>query len=220
MDACRDACRRSVTWCGKSPAGLLYSSEICGALLALVAATEAQASCSRTMALHHSLESFASEEFLTSVEGALGTTRSASQVAASSASAAINEARKAGIITEHKQMELESCVAAMASASGECECLGRTPTPLEYHVHCTRFLVIFCFSLPFNLAPTLGWSSILVCFLISYSLMGLDEIASVVETPFQGYLPIKALWAGLRSDVAAMLALENLPAVAPQADYQ
>jgi hypothetical protein len=35
--------------------------------------------------------------------------------------------------------------------------------------------------------------------------MGLEEVASVVEVPFQGYLPLRALWAGLRMDVAAMV---------------
>jgi hypothetical protein len=37
--------------------------------------------------------------------------------------------------------------------------------------------------------------------------MGIDQIASVVEAPFQGYLPVRALWAGLRSDVAYIVGL-------------
>jgi predicted membrane chloride channel (bestrophin family) len=48
---------------------------------------------------------------------------------------------------------------------------------------------------------------VLISALISYSLMGIDQIASVVEAPFQGYLPVTALWAGLRSDVAYTVGL-------------
>ena len=39
--------------------------------------------------------------------------------------------------------------------------------------------------MPFVAAPLYGWSAVLVTALISYSLMGVDEIASVVEEPFQ-----------------------------------
>ena len=41
--------------------------------------------------------------------------------------------------------------------------------------------------------------------LLSYALMAVDEIASVIESPFQGYLPLLALWAELRKDVCALV---------------
>ena len=207
MDTCREGCRRAVMWHRDTPAGRQAASELCGMLLAMVAGTAAQASCARSMALRRSLEAFTSRELLDNMEAALGTPRSATEVAAVSAAAAINEARMSGLLPEYHALELDGTVNRMSGAAGSCESLGRTPTPIEYHYHCTRVLVLFCFSLPFVLAPLHGWAAVLTCTLVSFSLMGLDEIASVVEAPFQGYLPLKALWAGLRSDVAAMLAV-------------
>ena len=198
-----------MSWCGISEEGREAARRISGAALTLVAATEAQAACSLHMPLHRSVEAFVPEGVLQRVEAALGTPRSAAEVAACAASRAIDSARAAGLLSEFKAMELDGSVSKMAAAAGECECIGRTPTPVEYHDHCTRCVVVFCFTLPFVLAPLYGWPAVLCCAIVSYSLMGLEELASVVEVPFQGYLPLKALWAGLRADVASMLPTED-----------
>eukprot|EP00951_Prasinocladus_malaysianus_P050215 scaffold678120_cov55-Prasinocladus_malaysianus.AAC.1 len=106
-------------------------------MLAIVAATEAQAACEPTMALRRSVEEFTSAELLDRMEEALGTSRTATVVAAAAATKAVKAAEDAGLLTEFHAMELDSAVTRMEKAAGECECIGRTPTPMEYHMHCT-----------------------------------------------------------------------------------
>eukprot|EP00976_Prorocentrum_cordatum_P108413 1194838-Prorocentrum_minimum.AAC.1 len=75
-------------------------------------------------------------------------------------------------------MTLDADVANMTAAAGRCESIGRTPHPIEYNYHGTRFLVVFCFTLPFVLAPLYGWNAVLVSMLVSYSLMGIMELST------------------------------------------
>ena len=66
----------------------------------------------------------------------------------------------------------------MLLVAGECDCIARTPTPFEYSTHTSRFLTLFCFSLPLVLAPLMGWFTIPAAALVSYSLLAIDESAS------------------------------------------
>ena len=112
-----------------------------------------------------------------------------------------------------------------------------------HSTHTARFLTLFCFTLPLVLAPLMGWFTIPASTLVAYSLQAIDESASsprscalasprevltacaarpsllrapvsaVVESPFNGYLPLNSLFGQLRQD---MLQFVGEPAGAPK----
>ena len=51
----------------------------------------------------------------------------------------------------------------------------------------------------------MGWFTVPAALLVSYSLLAIDEISAVVEAPFNGYLPLKEMYAALRRDVLEFL---------------
>ncbi len=77
-------------------------------------------------------------------------------------------------------LRLNDCVDAL----GACERIQRTPIPLAYSIHLKQLLLIYCLSLPFQLVGQLGWFTGLVVALISFTLLGVEEIGLQIEDPF------------------------------------
>lgn len=61
----------------------------------------------------------------------------------------------------------------------------KTPLPLSYSRHGSRFLTIWCATLPIALGPTIGTPATLVSVaLISWLVLGIDSIGQLLEQPF------------------------------------
>jgi predicted membrane chloride channel (bestrophin family) len=67
---------------------------------------------------------------------------------------------------------------------GSCERIVRSPVPVVYSRHTSRFLSIFCFSLPFLLLPSMGLLTIPVVTFFSWALYSIEEIGHAIENPF------------------------------------
>lgn len=74
----------------------------------------------------------------------------------------------------------------LVDALGGCERILRTPMPLAYAIHLKQLLLIYCLLLPFQLVNALQWLTGLVVSLISFTLLGIEEIGVEIENPF-GY---------------------------------
>eukprot|EP00884_Botryococcus_braunii_P000321 jgi/Botrbrau1/1028/Bobra.0076s0002.1 len=72
----------------------------------------------------------------------------------------------------------------MADSIGACERILKTPIPLSYTRHTSRFLIVFLFLLPFQLWYSLHWGAVPATLLISFFLLGIDEIGVMIEEPF------------------------------------
>lgn len=59
-----------------------------------------------------------------------------------------------------------------------------TPLPLSYSRHTSRFLTVWCITLPFVLAPTFGWATLPIITIISWALFGIEELGHMIEQPF------------------------------------
>ncbi|MEA5576850.1 bestrophin family protein [Anabaena sp. UHCC 0451] len=85
---------------------------------------------------------------------------------------------------------------SMIESLGHCERILTTPLPLAYFIHLKQLLLIYCLLLPFQLVKDLGWATGLVVGLISFTLLGIEEIGIEIENPF-GYdtndLPLDAI---------------------------
>lgn len=66
-----------------------------------------------------------------------------------------------------------------------CDRIIDTPIPIAYSIYLKRLLLIYFFSLPFQFVNSLGWWTSPVVAILSFVLLGLEEIAFEIENPFQ-----------------------------------
>ncbi|WRH66559.1 MAG: bestrophin family ion channel [Planktothrix sp. GU0601_MAG3] len=67
-----------------------------------------------------------------------------------------------------------------------CERILNTPLPRPYSIHLKHLLLLYCFALPFQLVKELDWFTIPVVGIISFALLGIEDIGVEIENPF-GY---------------------------------
>ena len=88
------------------------------------------------------------------------------------------------------------CVAC----AGACERIFKSPVPLVYTRHTSRFLMVFLLFLPFAMWPAMEhswnhWATVPVTDLIAFFLLGIEEIGIQIEEPFS-ILPLEAFCDG------------------------
>ena len=123
-------------------------------------------------------------------------------------SAGIKGARDTGVVTDYQQLALDQNVQLLVDCIGACERIHRTPLPFAYVVHLRRALILYCYSLPFVLLPVFGWATIAVTVLLSYVLLGIEEIGVEICDPFgtdDNDLPLDRLCATIAKDLRALL---------------
>lgn len=98
----------------------------------------------------------------------------------------------------------------LVDALGGCERILRTPMPLAYAIHLKQLLLIYCLLLPFQLVNSLQWLTGLVVGLISFTLLGIEEIGIEIENPF-GYdandLPLDRICTTMRRNLEDLMTL-------------
>jgi ion channel-forming bestrophin family protein len=72
----------------------------------------------------------------------------------------------------------------MIDVVGICERILKTPIPLAYSIHLKQLLLIYCLSLPFQMVEQLDWMTAPIVALISFTLLGIEEIGIQIEDPF------------------------------------
>jgi ion channel-forming bestrophin family protein len=119
----------------------------------------------------------------------------------------LTEARRRGYLSEYTQMAIDRNVQLLVDYLGGCERIRKTPLPFAYVVHLRRALVIYCFTLPFALVETYGWTTVVDTLLLSYIFFGIEEIGVEIEGPF-GYddndLPLEQICDAIRGNVLAL----------------
>lgn len=81
-------------------------------------------------------------------------------------------------------IQMEQNLTAFEDCLGGCERILRTPIPLFYTRHTSRFMMIWLTLLPFTLWDSCGWTSIPLCGTIAFLLLGIEEIGVSIEEPF------------------------------------
>lgn len=81
-------------------------------------------------------------------------------------------------------IELNNGVTQILLALGGCERILTTPLPWAYTIHLRHLLILYCFALPFQMVLPLGWWTIPVVGIVSFSLLGVEEIGVEIENPF------------------------------------
>ncbi|KAJ3132292.1 hypothetical protein HK100_005451 [Physocladia obscura] len=76
-------------------------------------------------------------------------------------------------------------VTALTDQLSHFERIRLTPIPAAYTIHLKQALLLYLFTLPFQLAPSiLGWFTIPIQFIIAFVVLGVEVIGERIENPF------------------------------------
>lgn len=109
---------------------------------------------------------------------------------------------------------LEGQLRALSDVQAGCERIASTPLPFTYSLVLHRTTYVFCLVLPFALASSLGWWTLLPVMLTSYTFFGLDALGDQLEDPFglePNDLPLDAMTRLIEREMLSLLGEENLP---------
>ena len=109
---------------------------------------------------------------------------------------------------------LEIQLAALAKVQGGCERIALTPVPFAYSLLLHRTALVFCITLPFALAGSLDWWTLLPVLLVAYTFFGLEALGHQLEEPFglePNALPLAAMLRTVERDMLFLLGDTDLP---------
>lgn len=98
----------------------------------------------------------------------------------------------------------------MVDVLGGCERILKTPIPLAYAIHLKQLLLLYCLAIPFEIVDTFSWWTPLIASLVSFTLLGIEEIGIEIENPF-GYdandLPLDVICATMQRNIEDLITL-------------
>lgn len=109
---------------------------------------------------------------------------------------------------------LEGQLIMLANIQGGCERIAHTPVPFAYSLLLHRTALIFCVTLPFALAGSLDWWTLLPVLLVAYTFFGLEALGHELEDPFglePNSLPLDAMKRTIERELLSLLGNHNLP---------
>ncbi|KAH6570409.1 hypothetical protein BASA50_004134 [Batrachochytrium salamandrivorans] len=92
------------------------------------------------------------------------------------------------------QADIPTFTAMTVAISGMVDCLSNferirnCPIPLAYSIHLKQTLFVYLLALPFQLVIGMGWATIPIVAVASFTLLGIEAIGGEIENPF-GYDP-------------------------------
>ena len=124
-------------------------------------------------------------------------------------------------INAYQLETMQKLLDSLVDSLGGCERILRTPMPLAYAIHLKQLLLIYCLLLPFQVVSSLQWLTGLVVSLISFTLLGIEEIGVEIENPF-GYdandLPLDQICASMQHNLEDLMTLS--PNILPSSKEQ
>ncbi len=85
-----------------------------------------------------------------------------------------------------------------------CQQILDTPIPRPYSIHLRHLLLLYCFALPFQFVEQLNWLTIPAVGIVSFALLGIEDIGEEIENPF-GYdhndLPLDRFCQELQAEI-------------------
>ncbi|MBD2188579.1 bestrophin family protein [Pseudanabaena mucicola] len=87
-------------------------------------------------------------------------------------------------LSHYQLVDMIQLLNQMVDVVGICERILKTPIPLAYSIHLKQLLLIYCLSLPFQMVDQLEWMTAPIVALISFTLLGIEEIGIQIEDPF------------------------------------
>ena len=95
---------------------------------------------------------------------------------------------------------MDANITELEDICGSCERILKTPIPLSYTRHTSRFMIIWLSLVPFALWEPCGWGMVPLTVAISLLTLGVEEIGVTIEEPFS-VLPLERICSTIASDV-------------------
>uniref|UniRef100_A0A7R9YYD9 Bestrophin homolog n=1 Tax=Chlamydomonas euryale TaxID=1486919 RepID=A0A7R9YYD9_9CHLO len=111
----------------------------------------------------------------------------------------------AGLKRPETVMSMDDNCSLLVRSISACERLLNTPIPMSYTRHTARILMLWLMYMPFSLWGYCGWAMVPITALVSFVLLGIEEIGVYIEEPFS-LLPLEALCAKLEFGLTNMMA--------------
>jgi ion channel-forming bestrophin family protein len=115
-----------------------------------------------------------------------------------------------GCLNTHQLIAMNELLNFMIDALGACERIQTTPMPLAYSIHLKQLLLLYCLSLPFQMVQGLAWLTGPVVGLISFTLLGIEEIGIEIEDPFgrdPNDLPLDTICKNMQRNIDDLITL-------------
>ena len=107
---------------------------------------------------------------------------------------------------------LDGALRAVVHDLGGMERILRCPMPFGYTTHNRLMILLWCFALPLCLIEVVGVASIPVAFLVSYLIIGEEDVAAEIENPFgvdANDLPLDQFTTTIRSNIFELLCFQG-----------
>jgi len=113
-------------------------------------------------------------------------------------------------LNNYQLTALQTLINELVDCLGGCKRILKTPIPLAYAIHLKQLLLLYCLSLPWQMVANFGWFTGLVVVIVSFTLLGVEEIGVEIENPF-GYdandLPLDTICANMRRNIEDLISL-------------
>ncbi len=113
-------------------------------------------------------------------------------------------------ITDSQLVAANAMLGHLVEGVTSCERIITTPIPIAYRIFLRRLILVYCVGLPFRMVPELVWWSVPVMAIVSFLLLGVEEVGRELENPF-GYtandLPLDDICAGITGNVESTLTM-------------
>jgi putative membrane protein len=107
---------------------------------------------------------------------------------------------------------MNTIVSSLVDQLTNVERIANTPIPKSYGIHLKQCVTLYLFSLPFALVKELGWATVPIVTIVSFTFMGIEGIAEQIEMPFgldECDLPLDRYCSDLKEEINYIL--ENFP---------
>ena len=104
--------------------------------------------------------------------------------------------------------QLTAQLNSLVAAYGKMETIRITPMPIAHLIHQKQVLALFCCVLSFAMVDEMGWWTVLIVTLVTFTLYGIEGIGSQLEDPFghdRNDIKMDAIVADARIEVFCLL---------------
>lgn len=96
----------------------------------------------------------------------------------------VQQQYKQNLVNPNQLTATNMLINGLLEAVTTCERIVSTPIPLAYAIYLKRLLLIYCISLPFQVVNSLHWWTSPIAAVLSFVLLGIEEIGTEIENPF------------------------------------
>jgi putative membrane protein len=122
--------------------------------------------------------------------------------------------RESGQLDAYQFVTVDQTLKNLCDHMGKCERINNTVFPIQYHSYTYRGIVIFTLMLPYGMLFSTGPFVILICTIVAFIFLMLDQIAAYLQDPFNNTksdIPMSALSRTIEINLRQMIGDHEVP---------